>query len=264
MELPPKKNIDDSFFNMENCYKISVHLSKDDLIFDRGTYDKDILKNDISKQDYDNIINEAEKIISSCWIKKRKYEEIKTPNWIYMLFLSSLICFIIYMFLLFYSSRRKNGKALMILSIIFAIFGCIIAAMIVIYNLLRQITKQKNLEDFIAKDLNQFCKMINKKISNNLLFQFNKVEKSLECFVKNVIKKQDFEWEPLSESSQAERKNIGTNNIYNTESKSLNEDYTNRKINSSEGYENNRPWHIRTRTLSTFNCPGDTKKQKNE
>ena len=63
MELPPKKNIDDSFFNMENCYKISVHLSKDDLIFDRGTYDKDILKNDISKQDYDNIINEAEKII---------------------------------------------------------------------------------------------------------------------------------------------------------------------------------------------------------
>lgn len=77
MELPPKKNIDDSFLNMENCYKISVHLSKDDLIFDRGTYDKDILKNHISKKDYDNIINEAEKIISSCWINNENMKKLK-------------------------------------------------------------------------------------------------------------------------------------------------------------------------------------------
>lgn len=262
MELQNKKKVNDSFSNLENCYKISVCMSKDDLIFDRGTYDKNILENELSSQDYDNIINEAEKIISSCWIKKRKHETIKTPNWIYMLFLSSLICFIIYMFLLFYSSRRKNGKTLKILSIIFAIFGCVISAMIVAYNLLRPITKQKNLDDFISEDLNQFCKMINTKLSTNLLFKYNKTEKSLECYVKNVIKKKELELEPLSESSRGERK--GTNDVYNTESKSFNEDYTDRKLNSSEGNDNNGPWHIRSRTLSTFNYLNNFKKQKKE
>lgn len=247
-----KEDVSSHDSELSNSYKIIIRPSEDDLILDRQTYDKEILQKEISKDAYSKIINDAEKVISDSWIKKRKYETIRVPLWVYGVFCCGLLCFILYMLLMFYSSRRKNGKALRIAAIIFASLGCGITFSLSVFNLFRKITKGKTLDDFIYEDLTAFCDNINKTISQNLMFRFNKEEKYLECFVKNVsgIKKK-FDFDKIESSHESDKRNVISDDVAGAEIKSILDDNTDRKLTVSN--DNSSEIKIHHGRAMTFN-----------
>ena len=162
---------------------ITITQSNNDYIFKRNTYDPSLLSNHITKTDYNKIIDNAEKVISQSMISKRKYEEIKVPRFVYVLFFSAIVSFIIYMLTLYYAPRRSNGKTLYTISIIFAVIGICIAIGLSLYNICRKIRTGKDLNDFVECDLNLFFGKVNENISHNVKFQYNKDKKVIECVV---------------------------------------------------------------------------------
>ena len=260
-----KEDVSSRESDLSHTYKIIIRPSEDDLILDRQTYDKEILQSEITKDAYSKIINDAEKVISDSWIKKRKYESIKVPLWVYGVFCCGLLCFVLYMLLMFYSSRRKNGKALRIAAIIFASLGCAITFSLSLFNLVRKITKGKTLDDFIYEDLTAFCDNINKTISKNLMFRFNKEEKYLECFVKNLtgIKKK-FNFDKIDSSHGSEKRNVISNDVVNQDLNGILEDNTERKFTvSNDNSSEIKLHHGRAMTFNEMNYR-KFKKPKND
>ena len=116
-------------------------------------------------------------------ISKRKYEEIKVPRFVYVLFFSAVASFIIYMLTLYYAPRRANGKTLYMISITFAVIGICIAIGLSLYNICRKIRTGKDLNDFVESDLKLFFGKVNESIARNVKFQYNKDKKVIECVV---------------------------------------------------------------------------------
>ena len=164
---------------------ITIPQPNNDYIFTRNTYNPHLLSPYITKTDYNKIIDNAEKVISQSMISKRKYEEVKVPRFVYILFFSAIISFIIYMLTLYYAPRRSNGKTLYTISIIFAVIGICIAIGLSVYNICRKIRSGKDLNDFVESDLNLFFGKVNENGSRNVKFQYNKDKKVIECVVYN-------------------------------------------------------------------------------
>ena len=151
---------------------ITIPQPNNDYIFTRNTYNPHLLSPYITKTDYNKIIDNAEKVISQSMISKRKYEEVKVPRFVYILFFSAIISFIIYMLTLYYAPRRSNGKTLYTVSIIFAVIGICIAIGLSVYNICRKIRSGKDLNDFVESDLNLFFGKVNENGSPNVKFQY--------------------------------------------------------------------------------------------
>jgi hypothetical protein len=162
---------------------ITIPQPNNDYIFTRNTYNPHVLSPYITKTDYNKIIDNAEKVISQSMISKRKYEEVKVPRFVYILFFTAITSFIIYMLTLYYAPRRSNGKTLYTISIIFAVIGICIAIALSVYNICRKIRSGKDLNDFVESDLNLFFGKVNESGSRNVKFQYNKYKKVIECVV---------------------------------------------------------------------------------
>ena len=173
---------------------ITIPQPNNDYIFTRNTYNSQLLSPYITKTDYNKIIDNAEKVISQSMISKRKYEEVKVPRFVYILFFTAIISFIIYMLTLYYAPRRSNGKTLYTISIIFAVIGICIAIGLSVYNICRKIRSGKDLNDFVESDLKLFFGKVNESGSRNVKFQYNKDKKVIECVVYKEYSDVDGKW----------------------------------------------------------------------
>ena len=136
-------------------------------------------KNIISKENFDNILTECEKVVCKSHVKKAKFDKQELSSWIYTFGIISFIIFIIFLIILYYSPRYSNGKELSIISIVFALFGSLILIIVLIYNIFKKKIIGKDIEDFVNEDLNKYLDKIKKKFTNGINFTYNQKKKMI-------------------------------------------------------------------------------------
>jgi len=168
--------------------KIIINSNIENYAFDKGTYREDYLNHIIEKNEYENILVNASKIMGNSWVKKRINDQIKLPKNVIILSIISIVLVIIYMILLYLSIFSENGKVMIIISIVCVTISSMIALGLSIYNISRKLGKFKSLEQIIKVDLDGYLKEINKKYEGRLVFSYHEVNRWIEC---NILKKKN-------------------------------------------------------------------------
>ena len=129
--------------NEEKYYsELVIPKSEEIFYFEHNVYNSQ-LEDYITRENFDFILTEAEKVVCKCNVEKEKYEKLSIKNFVYIFGLLSLISFIIYFIILYYGSRYKNGKTLYLISIYFGSFAILLILVLIFYNILKKITHGK-------------------------------------------------------------------------------------------------------------------------
>ena len=92
--------------------ELEIPKSEEIFYFEHSVYDNSQLGQFITKDNFDYILTEAEKIVCDCTVRKEKYERLSIKSWIYILGIASVISLIIFFIVLYYGPRYENGKTL--------------------------------------------------------------------------------------------------------------------------------------------------------
>ena len=168
MDLEEKKKI----------HQIKIPQSDEIFYFDHNVYDEKALKPFITKEYLDYIITECEKVVCLGHIKKSKFENQMIKKWIYILPLISILIFIIFLIILYYSPRYNKGKKLYLTSICFGFFGYLILLSIIFYNFCKRKVIGKNIEDFVDDELTKYFNQIKTNL-NEINFRYDKKKKMI-------------------------------------------------------------------------------------
>ena len=168
MELPAQNKYE----------KLEIPQSDEIFYFDHNVYDEKALKPFITKEYLDYIITECEKVVCLGHIKKSKFENQMIKKWIYILPLISILIFIIFLIILYYSPRYNKGKKLYLTSICFGFFGYLILLSIIFYNFCKRKVIGKNIEDFVDDELTKYFNQIKTNL-NEINFRYDKKKKMI-------------------------------------------------------------------------------------
>ena len=160
MDLSAKKRIT----------QIKIPQSEEIFYFDHDVYDESILGPFIPKENFNYILTECEKIVCKSHVKKEKFDKQELKTWIYVFGGIILIIFLIFLIILYYSPRYKEGKNLYLISIGFALFGIFIIVILLFYNIFKSKRVGKDIDDFVSEDLKIYLTTIQKEISNEVVF----------------------------------------------------------------------------------------------
>jgi len=163
--------------------KIIIPCVEDFYTFEKSTYKEEILKDFIDFNEYNDIISKASRVMGKCACKKKQNDNVKIPNFIYVLCLISIILVFIYLIALYKAVTSSNGENLIVGSIICVSLAVSITFSIAIYNFCRNIGKFKTLDDLIKEDLGEYLKSVNEKYENNLKFKYDERKRWIECIV---------------------------------------------------------------------------------
>ena len=143
------------------------------------------LKKIISKDNFQNVIDEANNIIYDAKMKKAKYDKVEISKYTYLLFLFFLIIIIIYIFLFYYSPRvDKSQKKLKNCGLVFFCFTIIAVFSLEVYNSLRKIEGDKPLFDFYKDDMINYINQLNETYKDKIFFTYDENDKNIICYLK--------------------------------------------------------------------------------
>ena len=165
--------------NEQYYRELEIPKSEEVFYFEHNVYDNTKLGNYITKENFDYILTEAEKIVCDCTVKKDNYDKVTLGIWIYILGIISLISFILYCIILYYGPRYKNGNTLYLISIGFGLFAIFIILILLLYNLFKRITLKKTIDDLIYDYLTQYFETIKNQLSEYISFRYDKKKKAL-------------------------------------------------------------------------------------
>ena len=177
--------------NDEQYYsELEIPKSEEIFYFEHNVYNSQ-LEDYITRENFDFILTEAEKVVCKCNVEKEKYEKLSIKNFVYIFGLLSLISFIIYFIILYYGSRYKNGKTLYLISIYFGSFAILLILVLIFYNILKKITHGKTIDDLIYEYLFEYFNRIQSQLNENISFRYDKNKKSLILRYPNPLIKKD-------------------------------------------------------------------------
>jgi hypothetical protein len=169
MELPAQNKYE----------KLEIPQSDEIFYFDHDVYDESILGPFIPKENFNYILTECEKIVCKSHVKKEKFDKQELKTWIYVFGGIILIIFLIFLIILYYSPRYKEGKNLYLISIGFALFGIFIIVILLFYNIFKSKNVGKEIDDFVSEDLIKYLSTIQKELSNEIIFSYDKKKKMI-------------------------------------------------------------------------------------
>jgi len=188
-----KKETDVNILKMTPT-NIQIKANLQNFTFPKSSYSERFLIHLISKKNYDAIIESVSKVLSSSWMKKRENDKISLPPFVTILAVIAVICALLYLILIYYSTTVQRGDALMIVSMVCVVLSMGIAFTLSIYNFSRKIGTFKTIQDIIKEDINEVLKSANEQ-NKNLNFQFNSEENYLDIKILEV--NSDFvNWKP--------------------------------------------------------------------
>ena len=109
-----KKAVNTKFLLLkpQNFRKV-VYIKSDNFVFDKKSYDSYILGKYISRQDYETIISELNKVVTRSFIENNKHEKLKVYRFVYFMIFVSFVFFTCGAFLLadaeVYNSKNKDS-----------------------------------------------------------------------------------------------------------------------------------------------------------
>ena len=169
MELPAQNKYE----------KLEIPQSDEIFYFDHDVYDESILGPFIPKENFNYILTECEKIVCKSHVKKEKFDKQELKTWRYVFGGIILIIFLIFLIILYYSPRYKEGKNLYLISIGFALFGIFIIVILLFYNIFKSKNVGKEIDDFVSEDLIKYLSTIQKELSNEIIFSYDKKKKMI-------------------------------------------------------------------------------------
>ena len=180
MELPEHNNI----------IQLEIPQSDEIFYFNHDVYDESLHSSHISKEKFNFILTECEKVVCQSHVKKERYDKQDLKLWIYILGIITLITFIIFLIILYYTPRYKHCKDLYWTSITFGLIGIIIIIIILLYNLLNKKVIGKDIDDFVSEDLEIYLSSIQKQLHHGIKFNYDKKRRMIiMSYPNNVIKK---------------------------------------------------------------------------
>jgi hypothetical protein len=150
------------------------------------TYNKyPFLRNYISKEKFNDILDKANIIIYDAKIKKAKFDKVEIGSWVYFLILISFIFIILYIFLFFYSPRvEKNQNIMKIFGVIF-FFGALLSLLVIEgYYSFKRLEGDKTLYDFYKDDIINYIEKVNDEWKDFIIFKFDERSKNIICYIK--------------------------------------------------------------------------------
>ncbi len=167
--------------------RIIIKANLQNYTFPKETYNENYIGHIIKKSDYDNIIENASKILSQAWMKKRENDKINLPPFVTTLSVIAVLLTIAYMIMIYYSTTiEKNGTALLVVSIICVVIATAIAFGLSIYNFCRKMGTFKTVQEIIKEDLQSLFSPENRRFQGKLEFIFNDEGNYLEIKIIDV------------------------------------------------------------------------------
>ena len=158
-----------------------IKLNKKFFTFDKKSY-PEILKNKISKQEWEEIAVEATRIIGTAYGLKKDQENVFVPKWMNFITNLSLILIIVSnLLLLIYGKEKTNNIIIYIIAVFVIILVIFINVLLIYYNGKRELEKEENLAYFINKEFVVYLKDLNKRYKNKAFFKYNDIKTQLEC-----------------------------------------------------------------------------------
>jgi hypothetical protein len=191
-----------------NITKIIVESNIHSYAYDKKSYKPEILNGIISKYDWDNIFNEATKLMGVCWNKKKVQDQIKLPQFMIVCAIISVILILVYTVTLYIAAISEgDNTVLIIISILSISLGTLLAGILATYNFKRKIGKFQTLDEIMQIYMTEYLAQVNLKYKNKLEFTYNNSTKFIECDVHDIFK---------SNSENEEKRRLVTNNEYYT------------------------------------------------
>jgi hypothetical protein len=174
--------------NLNSNNKITIGINKISFIYDKKSYRSDLLNKIISKQEWENIINEASRRMGQSWSKKKLNDKISLPNIMTIFAVLSVILTIIYTATL-YTAAISDGEspALLGVSITCISLGILISAVLATYNFFRELRTFHSLDDIMEITMKEYINYLNTKYNLKLEFSYMPDTKIIECLI--LIKK---------------------------------------------------------------------------
>ena len=213
MFFPKKLKEDDRYKKI-----IIKYSDKTSSRYSLKTYNKyPFLRNYISKEKFNEILDKANIIIYDAKIKKAKFDKVEINNWVYFLILISFIFIVLYIFLFYYSPRVENSQTIMkIFGTVFFLGALILLLVIEGYYSFRRLEGDKALYDFYKDDIINYIEKVNDEWKDLIIFKFDERNKNIICYIKvdpndTNFDKNDIEKKSLNKSSSRISSSISQN-----------------------------------------------------
>jgi hypothetical protein len=182
------------------------------------TYNKyPFLRNYISKEKFNEILDKANIIIYDAKIKKAQFDKVEISNWVYMLISISFIFIICYIILFFYSPRVENNQIIVkILGTLFFFGALLLLFVIEVFYSSRKLEGDKTLFYFYKDEIINYIEKVNDEWKDFIIFKFDERNKNIICYIKidpndNNFDKNDIEKKSLNKSSSRISSSISHN-----------------------------------------------------
>lgn len=160
--------------------RLIIKANLQNYTFPKETYKHDYIGHLIRVDEYNNIIDQASKVLSQAWMKKRDNDKINLPTFVIVLSVISVILTIAYMITIYYSTVVEDGLVLLVLSLVFVIIATSIAFGLSIYNFCRKMGEFKTVQKIIEEDLAVLFAEKNSIYNDKLHFRYDSASHYLE------------------------------------------------------------------------------------
>jgi len=174
-----KKSINN---NKSSAQKIIIISNEFSNLYDKKSYISKYLKGIISREDWNKIILDANKIVGFSWTKKKDLEIIELPKFLSVLALISIILTFIYMITLYLAGTSEGDQTILITASIIAItVSCILAVVLYTFNFRRKMKKFLSMEEIMKTEMENFITGVNYKYKGKLEFCYNPSDTKIIC-----------------------------------------------------------------------------------
>jgi hypothetical protein len=153
-------------------------------MIENDTYITTFLSHLISKGEYDDIIQGANRVMGLAWHKKRSNDIVRTPNLVSYMAGFSVVMVFMYMFFI-YMSTLYNSNAMLIVALICVAIGSVIAIGLSIYNYFRSLKKFVSIQEYVKKELDDYLNKLNDNYIGKLKFVIK--DMYIECNILQPI-----------------------------------------------------------------------------
>jgi hypothetical protein len=157
--------------------KYTLIIPSENYHFSKKLYNP-ILSNYLKKEEFENIIYEIHKTVSSLMIKKKKKDRKHIPVKIYLIGSISIILTI-----LFIINAGMYGEDGIAVSILLLSLIVLILLGLTFYVYFSPLKKFVTLNDLITVEIRKFMDELNVSYRNRLVFEFNSFEKNISISI---------------------------------------------------------------------------------
>jgi hypothetical protein len=205
MDEDAKSNVKKSI-PVTTSYKIIIPADLTTFEFNRNTYKEQKLSEYITKKDYDDIVNNASKIMYKSWLTKKNNDTFNQPQLFMNFAFKTSALLILYIVSLFIATLVDSFIVIFVSCGLFG-GGIVLMIFLSLLNIKKPLIQFKTLDEILEQELGSYLEEINKKYTETLNFKFNNENYYMECIILSKFSKEDEEGKKVIEIQEENEEN---------------------------------------------------------